>query len=239
MSAEKSGAAQKADNDLVLSFLSVRRAIGCLGYFLPLALIAYGLSLGDGILTSISAYYYTPMREVFVGTLCAIAVFLWSYEGYRPAGGEVVTDKNTARVAAIGALAVALAPLPPADPAGVKCTLSQCLIGFGPAGWVHGLGALLFFGAFAVFSLHLFVKGSDNSMEKRASKRIYRICGWLILICMALMVVAILPPLRDRLIGLRPVFWLETIANFAFATSWLVKGDAMRPLVSMAAQAED
>lgn len=74
MSAEKSGAAQKADNDLVLSFLSVRRAIGCLGYFLPLALIAYGLSLGDGILTSISAYYYTPMREVFVGTLCAIAV---------------------------------------------------------------------------------------------------------------------------------------------------------------------
>ena len=35
----------------------------------------------------------------------------------------------------------------------------------------------------------------------------------------------------DSLKGLRPVFWLETIATFAFATSWMVKGDAMQPLV--------
>ena len=34
-----SGAEQRVDNDLVLSFLRVRRAIGLLGFFLPVALV--------------------------------------------------------------------------------------------------------------------------------------------------------------------------------------------------------
>ena len=62
--AELSGAIQRADNDLVLSFLRVRRAIGLLGFFLPAALIAYGLAFGGGILPSMSDYYYSPMREI-------------------------------------------------------------------------------------------------------------------------------------------------------------------------------
>ena len=44
-------------------------------------------------------------------------------------------------------------------------------------------------------------------------------------------------PLEDvaaRLAPLRPVFWLETVATFAFAVSWLVKGDALRPVVRAA-----
>jgi len=35
-----------------------------------------------GIQDSISSYYYTDMRDVLVGSLCAIGVFLWSYRGY-------------------------------------------------------------------------------------------------------------------------------------------------------------
>lgn len=73
--ADESGVFQKAHNDLVLSFLAVRRAIGALGFFLPVALLAHGLWKGD-LPTSISAAYYSPMREVFVGTLIAQAVFL-------------------------------------------------------------------------------------------------------------------------------------------------------------------
>ncbi|NPB31586.1 hypothetical protein G7L58_23860, partial [Shigella sonnei] len=74
---DQQGAQQRADNDLVLSFLRVRRAIGLLGFFLPAALIVWGIVFGHGILPSISASYYSPMREIFVGTLCANAVFLW------------------------------------------------------------------------------------------------------------------------------------------------------------------
>ena len=128
--AEISGAIQRADNDLVLSFLRVRRAIGLLGFFLPAALIAYGLAFGGGILPSMSDYYYSPMREIFVGTLCAIAVFLWSYEGYRPRPGEWLSDLTAARTASVGALAVAWAPTLPDAPA--TCTISQCLLGDTP-----------------------------------------------------------------------------------------------------------
>ena len=249
MSQVKSGPQQQADNELVLSFLSVRRAIGLLGYFLPLVLIVYGLWSPDGILGSISAYYYTPMREVFVGTLCAQAVFLWSYEGYRDPDPALITDRNIARLAAIGVLLVALMPTAEANAykaaeaapvtmdRPVDCTLAQCLLGDQTASMIHNLGAFLFFGALAVFCLVLFVKGGTETPEKRARQRIYRICGWIIIAAMALMAVVSLGGLTERLAHLRPIFWLEVAASFAFATSWLVKGDSLHPLVQMAVRA--
>lgn len=225
------GTHQRAQNDLVLSFLRVRRAIGLLGYFLPAALIGFGLAFGDGIPPSISASYYSPMREIFVGTLCAIAVFLWSYEGYRPQSGEWISDLIAARTASLGALAVALVPTMPVAP--VDCTLSQCVLGFSLASTIHWLGAAAFFGALAVFCLVLFVRGPCATQEKAASNTIYRVCGWIILVAMAgLALILFAPePVKLRLAPLRPVFWLETAATVAFATSWLVKGDALRPMV--------
>lgn len=224
------GLTQKTHNDLVLSFLSVRRAIGGLGFFLPLALIAYGIAVED-IPDSISLSYYSSMRDVFVGTLIAQAVFLWSYEGFRPEAGDVISDKGTARVAALCAALVALAPTTdaglPADPQ----TVLQYLLGVKAAGVLHILAAAGFFAALAVYCLVLFVKGEVDGPEKRASNIIYRICGWLIVVSISLAGLLLLTGIADRLADLNPVFWLETIASFAFATSWAVKGDAMRPLV--------
>ena len=229
------GTIQKASNDLVLSFLSVRRAIGMLGFFLPIALILWGLAATEGIFPSISAAYYSPMREVFVGSLIAQAVFLWSYEGYRPRGAEMVSDKATARVAAVAAALVALAPTVPAGLASFDptqdCTLLQCSLGVGLSGWLHLIAAAIYFVAFAVYCLVLFMRGESDSAEKRASRKIYRVCGWLIVIAVALIGLLFLTGWDAKLVTLRPVFWLETVATFAFATSWLVKGDAMRPLV--------
>ena len=69
--------------------------------------------------------------------------------------------------------------------------------------------------------------------EKAASNRIYRVCGWTIVGSMAAIgLLMVAPdPLQARLVPLRPVFWLETLATVAFAMSWLVKGDALRPVV--------
>jgi hypothetical protein len=235
--ADNSGNSQKAHNDLVLSFLAVRRAIGALGFFLPLALLVYGLLAGK-LLTSISAAYYTPMREVFVGTLIAQAIFLWSYEGYRPDMGDLISDKGTSRVAAVAIALVALAPTDPAmkaeaavDPA---CTLLQCILGADLSSKVHLVAVGVFFGALAVYCLVLFVRGEVDGAEKLASNRIYRICGWTIIASIGLVGMLAVTGLDDRLAVLRPVFWLETIATFAFATSWMVKGDALRPLVRAA-----
>ena len=230
--AEISGAIQRADNDLVLSFLRVRRAIGLLGFFLPAALIAYGLAFGGGILPSMSDYYYSPMREIFVGTLCAIAVFLWSYEGYRPRPGEWLSDLTAARTGSVGALAVAWAPTLPDAPA--TCTISQCLLGDHTASVIHFAGAFAFFGALAAFCLVLFVRGPEEDAEKRASNRIYRLCGWTIVTCIAAIALVFFgpPQIGQPLAALDAVFWLETLATVAFAVSWLVKGDALRPVAS-------
>ncbi|SDD48656.1 hypothetical protein SAMN05421538_101708 [Paracoccus isoporae] len=238
--------AEQAGNDLVLSFLAVRRAIGYLGFFLPIALILYGLFSADGILSSISAYYFSPMRDVLVGTLCAQAVFLWSYEGYRPSSAAIITDRNVARAAAFGALGVAFLPMAEADAYDVpqsapvivdrpvECTLAQCVVGEDVSALLHSLSAGLFFGALAVFCLVLFVRGSRRTAENRARHRIYRICGWLILASISAIGILKIAGIAEELAALRPVLWLEVVACFAFATSWVVKGRTLRPLVRMA-----
>ncbi|MCQ0969276.1 hypothetical protein MLD63_02335 (plasmid) [Paracoccus sp. TK19116] len=239
--AEDLGLREKSTNDLVVSFLAVRRSIGILGLFLPVSLIVYGLFSHDGILDSMSAYYYSPMREIFVGTLCALAVFLWTYEGYRPQPGEWLSDRIVAKVASLGAAGVALLPTAPAPIFGaeaapviedqpVTCTLSQCLLGDVTASVVHFLSAAAFFGAMTVFLLFLFTKGAEDSGEKRAANRIYRACGLVILVALVLIGVLQFTGLREALGILRPVFWLEVAASIAIAVGWMTKGDSMRPL---------
>jgi hypothetical protein len=69
-------------NNLVISELVLRRLIGWLGISLPLV-----LTTGNWIFArtsppgSISGYYYTDMRSIFVGGLCALGAFLLAYRG--------------------------------------------------------------------------------------------------------------------------------------------------------------
>jgi hypothetical protein len=67
----------------VRSYLTLRKAIGIVGFALPIVIMIGKMILqGPGIQHSVSGYYYTVMRDVLVGSLCAIGVFLWSYRGY-------------------------------------------------------------------------------------------------------------------------------------------------------------
>ena len=74
----------------VLSYPGLRRSGGYLGIALPFALVL-GQTVSNAFVTghlslaiqpSISAYYYTSMRNILVGDLCAIAVFLIACKGY-------------------------------------------------------------------------------------------------------------------------------------------------------------
>ena len=241
MAQDVEGTEQKASNDLVVSFLAVRRSIGVLGLFLPVSLTLYGLFSADGILESMSAYYYSPMREVFVGTLCALAVFLWTYEGYRPEPGEVLSDRVVARVASLGAAGIALLPTAPllifggetapeVETPPVICTITQCLLGDIFASVIHFISAAAFFGAMAVFFLFQFTKGRVGSAQQRAAHRIYLTCGMVIVVALALIGVVQFTGLRDALAGARPVFWLEVAASVAIAVGWMTKGDSLKPL---------
>jgi hypothetical protein len=204
------------NSSLVLSYLGLRKAIGIIGILLPFVL-GFGKVLldGSGIEGSISAYYYTIMRDVFVGSLCAIAVFLLSYWGYER------IDNMTGKLAAILAIGTALFPTSPPT----NFTDLQLLIGK-----FHLAFALGFFLTLAFFSLVLFRKTNPNkppTQMKRIRNVVYTVCGVGILICVALIVVVGLLPRDLPIFKLSPVFWLESLAIIFFGVSWFVKGEAI------------
>lgn len=203
------------DNSLVLSYLGLRKAIGIIGTALPFVL-ALGKSFieSPGIEPSISAYYYTRMGDVLVGSLCAIAVFLMSYRGYGRA------DRAGGVLACVFGVGVALFPTTPEHP-----TPAQSVIGV-----LHLLSAAAFFLTLAYFSLALFRKTDSPGQETHGKinrNRVYTACGYTILACLAAIVVVGQLPDGSPVRQLDPLFWLESIAVVAFGVSWLTKGEAI------------
>ena len=103
-----------ADDSLVVSYLSLRKAVGFIGFTLPFVLaIGKILSGNPGIEPSISHYYYTNMGDFLVGSLCAIGVFLMSTRGYptpKLTAGLPGHDHIAGILASIFAIGVALFP---------------------------------------------------------------------------------------------------------------------------------
>lgn len=204
-----------SDGSLVLSYLGLRKAIGIIGTALPFVL-AFGKILldGPGIQSSISAYYYTVMRDVFVGSLCAIAVFLMSYRGYER------QDDIAGDLACVFALGIALFPTTP----NAGATSQDRIVGA-----LHLFFAVCFFLTLAFFSLVLFRKTRPNmapTLKKVQRNIVYTVCGYTILVCLLIAVVAFMSndlPIKR----LDPVFWLEATAIVAFGVSWLTKGEAI------------
>lgn len=207
----------KSSNPLVVSFLTLRKAIGCLGMALPFALALGGMLLYQlETQGSISGYYHTGMRDVLVGTLCAIGVFLWGYKGFDS------RDNRASDIAGFSAIGVALFPTSPLNPSSTEKFI----------GGVHLVFAASFFITLALISLFLFTLSDPNkppTPRKLQRNIVYRISGYLILLAIGLIaLIGVLPEfLTSWLEPLDPVFWLESIAIFAFGVSWFVKGEGI------------
>ena len=205
------------NNRLVVSYLMLRKAVGCLGMLLPFVLaIGGGLFFRTGLQPTVSDYYYTGMGDVFVGVLCAMGVFLFSYKGY---GRK---DDLASNIAAVCVIGTALFPTAPVSPTGLASTI----------GTVHVLFATAYFVTLAYFSLFLFTKSDATkpaTKRKLQRNRVYRVCGYLIV--WSLIAIALLKVLPDGLTAalenLEPVFWLESVAIVAFGVSWFVKGEGI------------
>ena len=106
---------------MVGSFLLLRRAIGWIGTLLPIVVIAGDAAFSSGPLpNSLSDYYYTPMRNILVGALCVLGVFLLLYDV------SVRVDRWITNAAGIGVLGVAFLPGSPPVP---HLTTSEEVIG--------------------------------------------------------------------------------------------------------------
>ena len=198
---------------LVHSYLYLRRAIGLIGLALPAVLIIGKLVIqGPGLQDSISSYFYTDMRGVFVGSMCAVGAFLLSYRGY------AVIDDVAGNLAGVAAIGVALFPTAPGDPSSTAAVI----------GVLHLVFASIFFLTIAFFAIVLFRRTSEMGPSERKVQRnrLYLTCGVVIIGCL-LAIAAVHQFFSAQTAGLHPELWLETIAVMAFGVAWLTKGEAI------------
>ena len=201
--------------ELSVSYLFLRRAIGLIGSLLPIALpLGYSLTTGHWqLLDSVSNYYYSDMRNVMVGALCAVGVFLICYRYQRI--DDIITN-----IAGALAIAVALCPTTPPD----ATTLAKV------AGYFHDAFAACFLVSMALMCLLLFTRSdlppAQRTQAKNTRDLIYRICGILILAFTALALPSALAP-TSFIATVHPLFWCEAIATFAFGFAWWVKGQTL------------
>ncbi|MDM4018320.1 hypothetical protein [Roseiconus lacunae] len=213
----ESSPSQHHNHPLVLSYLGIRRAIGLSGLILPVVLGPLGwLILDVEIQDNMSSYYHTPLRDLFVGTLCAMGVFLYCYRGY----GWI--EDWTANIGSAAALGVALFPLDYAsDP-----LYQRSLVGY-----LHSFSGGVFFLTLATYSLYHFPSRghSDPEMANHIAERnlVYYTSGVVILLSMIAMgsYLLLLPVEWKRWLNdLNFLFWAEWVAVWAFAAAWLTKG---------------
>lgn len=237
------GLSAPTDSDVV-HLRTLRKAIGVLGLALPWALavgenlrdrfLPEGAGMGRSIIEgSISAYYHTGMREVFVGILSALAIFLVCYKG--PQKWDVLA----AKIAGAFALMVALFPTHEksreASDTGIRAPDSVTLFSgphrFDPdfVGYVHYSAAAVFFITIALMSFFLFTKsgGGEPTPRKLLRNKVYQACGVAILLAIASIAFdkLVLDEAWSR--GTSFVFWMETIAVTAFGISWLTKAEVL------------
>lgn len=202
----------KIHSNQIYSYMALRRAVGWIGILLPFVLMSGVLLIfrGKMILNTISLYYYSGMRDVFVGAICSIALFLFFYKGYDK------WDNRAATLAGFFAVGIALFPTVQAKP-------------YNWVAIVHFICAASFFLILAVYSMFLFTR-KDGSPTKRklARNKIYIICGLVMTACLLLIMIFFIffEPEHPKSTF---VFWAESIALVAFGVSWLTKGGTFYP----------
>jgi len=213
---------------IIISFLQLRRAIGWCGIGLPIFLfLAFTFQYPHCSLPpSISHFYYTGLGTYFTGTLFAVAIFLFHYRMPEK------IDRLAAQIAAVAALLVACCPTNPYCNSCYTCIQIE---------WIphpivtklHYGAALVFFLVLAFFCICLFTKTHTNLPEtpqKIIRNRLYTICGYTILICIALLALQEWQWFIQRvplIKGSSTTFVAESIALLAFGISWLVKGETL------------
>jgi hypothetical protein len=197
----------------------LRLGIGLVGIWLPFVVtIGHSVHVGRFTLpSSISGAYYTTMRDVFVGSLSAIGVFLIFYRTSRAA--DILGT-----IAGLAAIGVALFPAKPdAVDLMVESTDS-------PNQVIHTVAAAILFLSLAAFCFFLFPMTSGKGRSL-----VYYLSGAAIVLGFAVAAVgtSLLPGDVEKTI--HPLFWGETVAIVAFGVSWFAKSNALTP----AAAAQD
>jgi len=211
------------------SYLVLRILIGSVGIFLPVVLIICAGSFVDGwadLRGSLSAYYHSGMRDVFVGSMYAVAAFLVTY--------KIVELRFEAIVSGLAGLsAFVLATFPTELPKGASGeTPLQIEVGQGTVSKVHYGAAIAFIGFLTLISIYFAI---DEARRQQGVGRLgtrfwlvyHSFFAFVMLVAGAYMILAngleTLPREYSLLVG-------ESVAIAAFGASWLAKGAEWRML---------
>ena len=231
--ADKSRSPDQLQKHMAATYFTLRMGIIIIAATLPLILCFGGMALGLSLKASMSDYYWSPMRNVFVGILWAAGAFLYLYKGFSK------PENYALNLAGILVVCVAMIPtaapippgaaLPPADPF-----------------TAHGVSAVLFFVAIAYVCIF---RASDtlSLMKDQALARRYRATYKVLGIGMVTAPASayLLMLLAQSTAEANPyVFFIEFVGVWIFAAYWLLKSrelahtDAERLVVERAAVAD-
>jgi hypothetical protein len=214
-----------------------RAVIGTIGVVLPILLIIgewFFLRGGVHVRGSLSAYYHTSMRDIFVAGLCVTGVFLATYRSGQP----TTWDFKISLVAGLAVIGVVFFPtmrphlLLDAPRCGVTpmpngCSFVQQELGERLVAGIHFTFAAIFILSLAAMCFFVFApseKERSTKPEMETDPRtaaIVTACGWVILGAVAWVIIGGL--LKVTIWELTPLYVGELFSVWAFGTAWLLK----------------
>lgn len=215
----------------VKSFLLLRVFIGAIGVLLPTVLILgnAGLEHGFSVRGSLSSYYHSGMRDIFVSALCAAGVFLLAYKI-----AERNLDNTATFVAGIAAIGVAIFPTNRIMGENGKrigdLTPLQNALGEGRTAWIHFTFAVISTVSLALVSVFFGVREAERRRAGHATRFRWDLLHYT---CACVIVLSLV------LIGLSKAFGVfdkhsvlvgEAVTLYAFGISWFFKGFERRVL---------
>lgn len=202
------------------TYLFIRLVVGAIGVLLPFVLWTADALVLHGSITlrySLSAYYHSGARDLFVGALAVVGTLLITYL----TGQRHTWDYWLSTVAGVAVIGVAL--LPTSRPPGNTSAPTPL-----QRAWGEQLVSTLHFSCAAVFILSLgalcFVFAARDR-RYGGHPRLHTTCGVLILASAAWAATGLVVPLDFGWVT--SIYLAEVVSGWAFGTSWLVKGLAL------------
>ncbi len=222
----------------VKSYMNVRFFVGLIGLLLPLSLsffITWTTGRWWHIEDSFSAFYYTGSRDIFVGSLCAVGVFLFSYKlSDRNADGVPTRESRVSTLGGLGALVLAIFPTSRPPSVDAALTPLQARFGEGTVSNIHFIGAAVFIVSLMLVAIE-FARAEgpdsprplDQNVDHEAQMARRRLMWWVhigaatAIFCAGAFYIIYSrtnPDFRYTL------YITEFVTSVAFGVSWLVKG---------------
>jgi hypothetical protein len=224
---------KEKENKLVVSYKTLRNLIGYLGMIMPIVLIltTWTKHSDKKLELSFSDYYYTSSGDILVAFLCILGAFLFIYKGYNKKENILST------IAGICGIFAAFSPTATEDlrqSFSVHTPLREVPEIFGYER--HTIVAGLFFIILGLISLCCFPQTDVDNRKKHITthkekrNNIFKVCGWIMLLCVSIMGIFFLSDRFSTIFGKIPfIFIMETIATWAFGISWLTLGETIYP----------